>query len=101
MPRALKVGRVAVDSGDEDSYVETVHALARLTRERGLNIWVFRHGREPGSFFEFVEAANEKTIQEPWSPEEGTLVNRLRDIAAYAPGSSDLWHEVPPPERAK
>jgi len=99
MPRALKAGRVTVKAGDEDSYVETVHALATLARERGLNIWLFRHGREPGSFFEFIEAANEDAIQEPWTREEAALVDRIRGIATYGSESSDLWHEVPPPER--
>ncbi len=97
----MKVGRVTVNQGDEDSYVRTVHAQATLARQRGFNIWVFRHGQEPGTFFEFIEAPNENAIQEPWTPEEGAFVNRLRDIAAYTPDSLDLWHEVPPPERVK
>ena len=97
MPRVLKAGRVTINPGDEGSYVETVHALATLARRRGLNIWVFRHGREPGTFFEFIEAANEEAIHEPWSPEEGAYANRLQDIATYTPDSLDLWHEVPPP----
>jgi hypothetical protein len=101
MPRALKVGRVTLSPGDEDSYVETVHALAILARQRGLNIWVFRHGQEPGTFFEFIEAPNENAVQEPWTPGEAALVNRLRGIATYAPDSVDLWHEVPPPERVQ
>ncbi|NNG17237.1 MAG: hypothetical protein HKM89_12225 [Gemmatimonadales bacterium] len=95
--RALKVGRVTVNPGDEASYVQTVHALASLAQERGLNIWVFRHSQEPGSFCEFIEAANEAALRETWTPDEAAMVNRLREIATYAPGSSDLWHEIPPP----
>jgi hypothetical protein len=99
-PRALKVGRVTVNPGDEASYVQTVHALAALARERGLNIWVFRHGQEPGSFCEFIEGASEAALRESWTPDEAMLITRLRRIAAYAPEAADLWHEVPSPERA-
>ncbi len=98
MPRTLRVGRVTVNTGEEDAYIRTVHALARLAHERGINIWLFRHGREPGRFFEFVEGAQEEVLTEPRSSEEAELIRRLEGIATYAPESADWWCEVPAPE---
>lgn len=98
MPRSLRVGRVTVSADDCDAYIRTVHALARLAKERGINVWLFRHGQDPGRFFEFVEGVREEVHHEPRSPEEAELIRRLEAIATYGPESQDRWYEVPAPE---
>ena len=97
MPRTLRAGRVTVDAGDRDTYIQTVHALARLAKGRGIHVWLFRHGQDPGTFFEFVEGAREEVLHEPRSLEEAELIRRLEGIATYAADSEDWWYEVPAP----
>ncbi|HXE56517.1 MAG TPA: hypothetical protein VNK43_00810 [Gemmatimonadales bacterium] len=97
MRRALSVSRVAVAPEREADYLAAVGELAALTARRGGHIWVFRSTREPHVFLEFSESpsAMSHRVHASRTQEELRLEARLREVATYAPGSWDLWEEVP------
>ncbi len=75
--------------------------LARRMRARGGSLWVFRSAEAPDTFLEFSESRSleeHRSRRQP-EPEEGTLEQRLRAIAEYAPDAGPLWIEVPLEER--
>lgn len=100
MTRILTVSRVTVPPEHEVEYINTVHALAELGAPRGQQIWLFKSGRTAHTYLEFSESRTEMSHRTRASRTdlELRLERRLRTIAEYAPGSSELWEEVEPPE---
>lgn len=100
MTRVLSIARVTVAPEHEEEYVQVIHALAELGAGRGQHLWLFRGGEEPGTYLEFSESRTEHSHRARASrtDPEAKLEARLTQIARYAPGSRDLWEEVPAPE---
>lgn len=100
MRRLLTISRVTVAPEHEVEYVRTVQQLADLAGSRSQHLWLFRSARDPHSFVEFSESRSELAHRARASRTdlEEKLEHRLREIADYAPGSWDLWEEVPVPE---
>jgi len=98
--RILTVARVTVPPEHEVEYITTVHALAELGAPRGQHIWLFKSGHTNHTYLEFSESRTEMSHRTRASRTdlELRLERRLRVIAQYAPGSSELWEEVEPPE---
>ncbi len=97
MGRALTVARVRVPRELEAEYLAVLAELATLGAERGQHLWAFRSDREPQLFIEFSEsrsAASHRHVASR-SPRELELERRLRELATYEPGATDLWDEIP------
>jgi hypothetical protein len=97
MSRVLTISRVTVSPGHEAEYVRTVHQLAEFARGRAQHLWLYRNPAAPGSYIEFSESRTEMAhrVRASRTDREEKLERRLREIAEYAPGSWDLWTEVP------
>jgi hypothetical protein len=100
MTRVLTVAKVTVLPEFEVEYITTVHALAELGRPRGQHIWLFKSAHVPHTYLEFSESRSEMSHRSRASRTdmELRLERRLRVIAQYSPGTSELWEEVEPPE---
>jgi hypothetical protein len=86
-----------VDQGREADYLTAIRDLAALLARRGQRIWVFRSPTKPYSFLEFSESATllSHRVRSSRTPEELRLERRIQDIVTYAPGSWDMWEEIP------
>jgi len=100
MARLLTVARATVPPGLQEEYLRVVHQLAGLGAARGQSLWVFESATDPGQFLEFSESRTEMSHRSRASRTdlEVKLERRLQEIAQYAPGSQDLWEEVPAAE---
>jgi hypothetical protein len=96
VPRTLTVSRVRVPPGREAEYLAAVGELAALQQARGRRLWLFRRAGQPGLFLECSESADGDTHRAVAPPpeDERRLEARIRAVAAYEPGSWDLWEEV-------
>jgi hypothetical protein len=100
MARMLSIARVTVTPEHEAEYVRTVQALADLGASRGQHLWLFHSTGQPGLFLEFSESRTERShrVRASRTDLEAKLEQRLHQVAQYAPGSFDLWEEVPTAE---
>jgi len=100
MTRVLTVSRVTVLPEYEIEYITTVHALSELGVPRGQHIWLFKSAQTPHTYLECSESRTEMSHRTRASRTdlELRLERRLRVIAQYSPGSSELWEEVEPPD---
>ncbi|MGH7702062.1 MAG: hypothetical protein ACREMO_03150 [Gemmatimonadales bacterium] len=98
MPRVLTVSRVSVPADHEAEYLTAVRELAALAEKRGQRLWMFRSVEHPHTFLEFSESPSALSHRSRASrlPEELRLERRLQALATYAPGSWELWEEIPP-----
>lgn len=100
MGRVLAIARATVPSEHEAEYIRTIHALAHLGAGKGEHLWLFRGRERPGSFIEFSESTTQDSHRGRAARTDGEalLETRLGEIARYAPGSQELWEEVPAPK---
>ncbi len=103
MTRVLTIARVTVRPEHELEYIQAVHALAELGAPRGQHLWLFKSGRTPHTYLECSESRTEMSHRTRASRTdyEMKLELRLRAIAEYAPGSSELWEELEPPQEER
>jgi hypothetical protein len=96
VPRTLTVSRVRVQAGRDAEYLAAVRELAALHEARGRHLWVFRRTGQPGLFLECRESRDIQSHRATTSlPEDERRIEaRIRAVADYEDGSSDLWEEV-------